>query len=180
MAVRRLSLQQARSLELKRRRRFRHAQTVHALGWRLTAECFDEIAKDLDEQYVDLLGFVDVGLPSGMIVRGIKLMRGPKGMLWVGAPDQGRRDKNDEPVLDPDGKPIWDAVIEFSSRETGDRFNPVVLTALRRVHPELWDDEPPPRRSAVRRSLQKRQAFSPGAPLNDDPVDDLFVDEAAR
>jgi hypothetical protein len=53
MAVRRLSLQQARSLELKRRRRFRHAQTVHALGWRTTAECFDEIAREFDERIVD-------------------------------------------------------------------------------------------------------------------------------
>jgi hypothetical protein len=49
----RLPLQQARSLELKPRRRFRHAKAVHALGRRTTAECFDKIAREFDEQFVD-------------------------------------------------------------------------------------------------------------------------------
>ena len=49
----RLPLQQARSLGLKRRRRFRHAKAVHALGSCTTAECLDEIAREFGEQLVD-------------------------------------------------------------------------------------------------------------------------------
>src|SRR5260370_28475177 len=49
---RKRSLQQARSFELKRRRRLRHVQIVCALGTRVVFEGFDRLANDLDEAYV--------------------------------------------------------------------------------------------------------------------------------
>jgi hypothetical protein len=52
---RKRSLQEARSFELKRRRRMRHLQIVCALGARVVFEGFDRLANDFDEGYVDRL-----------------------------------------------------------------------------------------------------------------------------
>ena len=88
-----------------------------------------------------VLGYFDCKLPSGMIVFKLKLMRGPKGALWIGLPNQIRRDRDDQVVLDPNGKLIWDPTIDFDHREDRDRFSRIVLTALRQAHPELWETE---------------------------------------
>jgi hypothetical protein len=54
-ATNKRSLQEARSFELKRRRRMRHVQIVCALGARVVFEGFDRLANDLDESVVDHL-----------------------------------------------------------------------------------------------------------------------------
>jgi len=41
--------------ELRRRRRLRHANIVHGLGWRATFDGFDQLARDFDEDAVDRL-----------------------------------------------------------------------------------------------------------------------------
>jgi hypothetical protein len=50
---RRRSLQEAKSFELKRQRRMRHAKIVHGLGWRVTFEGFDQLAREMGEGAVD-------------------------------------------------------------------------------------------------------------------------------
>jgi DNA-binding cell septation regulator SpoVG len=90
-----------------------------------------------------MAGFVSVELPSGQIIHSLKLMRGPAGRFWIATPDQKRRDDNDRPVLDERGKPIWDPIIEFADRAARDRFNEVVLTALRQAHPEAFREGEP-------------------------------------
>jgi hypothetical protein len=54
-ATNKRSLQEARSFELKRRRRMRHVQIVCALGARVVFEGFDRLANDFDEGHVDRL-----------------------------------------------------------------------------------------------------------------------------
>jgi hypothetical protein len=49
----RRSLQEAKSFELKRQRRMRHAKIVHGLGWRVTFEGFDQLAREMGEGTVD-------------------------------------------------------------------------------------------------------------------------------
>ena len=88
-----------------------------------------------------LLGFFAVELPSGMVIHGLKLMVGPKGRRFVGMPDAKRRDRDDQPVLDEAGKPVWDPVVEFTDRAARDRFSTLVLGALRAQHPQLFDGE---------------------------------------
>jgi hypothetical protein len=53
--TRRRSLQERRSAELRRLRRARHSQVVFDLGVRVVFEAFDQLARDLDESYVDHL-----------------------------------------------------------------------------------------------------------------------------
>jgi hypothetical protein len=85
------------------------------------------------------LGFLTAELPSGMIVSGLKLMIGPQGKHWIATPSIKRRDLDDRLMLNEDGKPLWDPVIEFTSRGARDRFGAMVLEALRRAHPEALE-----------------------------------------
>lgn len=75
-----------------------------------------------------LRGFFSVELPSGLVLHGCKLMVGPKGQPWI-APPATKREV-------PDGKPIWDPIVDFRDRETRDRFTAAVLDALAQAHPE--------------------------------------------
>jgi hypothetical protein len=58
------------------------------------------------------------------------------GARWI-----NRRDEKDQPVLTPDRKPIYDAVIEFRYRQTRERFANLFLEAPQRTNPELFDRE---------------------------------------
>jgi DNA-binding cell septation regulator SpoVG len=89
-----------------------------------------------------MVGFLSVETASGLIIHNLKLMRGPEGLLWIGMPDAKRRDRDDRLVLGDDGKVIWDPIIEFRNHKVRDRFNEVVLEALRRAHPECFHGEP--------------------------------------
>jgi hypothetical protein len=88
-----------------------------------------------------LLGFFSAELPSGQIINSFKLMRGPRGVLWIAMPDSKRRGPDDRLILDDRGRPIYDAVIEFRDRDARDRFNALLLAALLRAHPEPFADE---------------------------------------
>jgi DNA-binding cell septation regulator SpoVG len=89
-----------------------------------------------------MAGFISAGLPSGMVVHGLKLMVGPQGKFWIATPDQKRRDQDDQVVLDARGKAIWDAVIEFRDRNSRDKFNETDLEALRRDIPRSSTGRP--------------------------------------
>jgi len=88
-----------------------------------------------------MLGFFSAELPSGQIIHSLKLMIGPAGKRWVGMPDVKRRDRTDQAMLNANGKAIWDPIIEFTNRDARDRFNAMILEALRIAHPELFDGE---------------------------------------
>jgi hypothetical protein len=60
-------LQARRAAELRRRRRLRHAKIVHGLGWRVTFEAFDRLARDFDEATVDHLLERYAGLDRGVL-----------------------------------------------------------------------------------------------------------------
>jgi hypothetical protein len=88
-----------------------------------------------------VVGFVDIQLPSGIILNGNKLMRGPAGEPWVAPAAVKQLDKNGEPVLDQRGKAKWQPVVDFASPKVRERFGEAVLTALRASHPEAFDQE---------------------------------------
>jgi hypothetical protein len=73
----------------------------------------------------------------------LKLMRGQRGALSIAMPHLQRRDQDHWTVLDDRGKPIWDTVIKFRSRDARDLFSASILAAFGRTHPELFADEAP-------------------------------------
>jgi len=85
-----------------------------------------------------MLGFLDVQLPSGMIVNGCKLMVGANGRHWVALPAQPQINRDGSAKLDASGKPLWAQILDFADRAGADRFRELVLGALRRQHPEAF------------------------------------------
>jgi hypothetical protein len=83
-----------------------------------------------------LRGYLDVELPSGLILRGARLMVGPKGGRWIAPPSVMRRDADGQPAKSQDGKTIWDQLVDFRDRAARDRFNELVLAALAEFDPE--------------------------------------------
>jgi hypothetical protein len=83
-----------------------------------------------------MLGFLDVQLPSGMIINGCKLMGGANGKHWIALPAQPQTGRDGSAKLDVGGKPIWAQIVDFADRAAADRFRELVLGALRRQHPE--------------------------------------------
>lgn len=89
-----------------------------------------------------MCGYLDVQLPSGMIVNGCKLMVGPNGKFWVAMPSQKQLDREGRPRLGASGKPTYNQIIEFVDRAAADRFRDLVLDALRREHPDALGGAP--------------------------------------
>lgn len=86
-----------------------------------------------------MAAFLTVEMPSGMGINDLKLMIGPKDKRWIAPPSVKQVDKDGKPRLDVSGKAIWGRVVEFANRATYDRFQAIVLEAVRRDHPEAFD-----------------------------------------
>ena len=65
-----------------------------------------------------LRGFFDVELASGLILRGYCLHE-KNGNFWCGPPAK--------PYEDKDGKQTWAAIIDFRDKQTGYRFQQIVI-----------------------------------------------------
>lgn len=76
-----------------------------------------------------LLGFADVELSSGMIIRGVTAHE-TNGRRWAAPPGIPMLDENKEVIRNPDGRVSYAQVIAFVSREVGDAFSAQVLAAL--------------------------------------------------
>src|SRR5947209_3730444 len=84
-----------------------------------------------------LRGFATVQLPIGLKLIDCPLLIGPNGP-WASVPSK--------PVLDregrharPGGKPQFAPVLEWGSRELGDRFSVAVIALVRAAHPDAFD-----------------------------------------
>jgi hypothetical protein len=87
-----------------------------------------------------VLGFLSVQHRSGLILHGCKLMRGPKGARWIAAPAVRETDSDGSVKLDANGKAIWTPIVEFADKLTRQRWQEQILAALRKTHPEAFDD----------------------------------------
>lgn len=83
-----------------------------------------------------MLGYVDVQLPSGMIINGCKLMVGPNGKHWIATPSEKATNKDGSPKLNAAGKQVWVQTVDFVDSGARNRFCDLILEALRREHPD--------------------------------------------
>jgi len=85
-----------------------------------------------------MLGFLSIGMDSGLISHGWRLMSGKDGP-WLAPPSKARVDRDGNKLTSADGKPIFDNLVEFRSKAIADRFREQVLNAIRRDCPNLLD-----------------------------------------
>jgi DNA-binding cell septation regulator SpoVG len=88
-----------------------------------------------------MLGFAAAQLSSGMIINDLQIMRGSKGALWAAMPSVKQVDRDGNPVLGPNGKPLWTDFVEFQDKETRERFSTMIVDLVRDAHPGDLDDE---------------------------------------
>jgi hypothetical protein len=63
------------------------------------------------------------------------------GRAWCGLPGKLQVDSTGRQKTDTTGKPLYAAVLQWRSRELGDRFSAAVVSAIRRAHPGVLDDQ---------------------------------------
>jgi hypothetical protein len=56
-------------------------------------------------------------------------------------PAQRALDSEGKPLARADGKALWNSYVEFRDKGVRDRFSDQILAALRRLHPEAFDDK---------------------------------------
>ena len=78
-----------------------------------------------------MLAFLSVEMPSGLIINGIRLMVGARGVRWLAMPSQKRADGTG-----------WDDFVEFRDKPTRRRFQDPILDVARVEHPEAFEGEP--------------------------------------
>jgi len=83
-----------------------------------------------------LVGFLDLQLRSGLILRDCGLHRHANGRIWISLPGKPVIGADGQVQLDERGKRRFVAIAEWPDRATSDRFSATVLQELTRSHPE--------------------------------------------
>ena len=87
-----------------------------------------------------LRGFATIEISSiGLKIHDCVLHVG-HGKAWAGLPSRPQIDKDGHHRRDPNGKPAYAPVIEWTSRERRDRFSETVVRAVRRSHPDAFGE----------------------------------------
>jgi hypothetical protein len=79
--------------------------------------------------------FARVEFPSGIVINDIVILNGDRGP-WASPPGRPIVDRDGMVAKGQNGKIRYSPLIEFSSRETRDRWSAAVIDAMRAVHPE--------------------------------------------
>jgi hypothetical protein len=90
-----------------------------------------------------MLGWLNLRLPSGLVINDAKLMIGPQGKRWVALPAVPQTHADGSPRL-VDGKKAWRQIVEFQSKQVREKFETQILNELRRTHPALFKGEGEP------------------------------------
>lgn len=75
-------------------------------------------------------GFLSVQMPSGLIVRDLRLMVGANGQHFLAMPAV---------KIVRNGQTSWSDILDFADRTTRDKFQGPILDALRQQHPEAFE-----------------------------------------
>ena len=83
-----------------------------------------------------LIGFCKVALPSGMTIADIAIHRSEQG-LWASPPSKPMVGRDGVAMKDDNGKVKYSPLIEFTDKQTRDRFSTAVVAALIAEYPEV-------------------------------------------
>jgi hypothetical protein len=85
-----------------------------------------------------LCGFASVELPNGLRILDMPVLAGRNGP-WAALPAKPELDRDGRRRIDINGKPTWAPVLEWRTRELGDRFSEAVIAAVRLAHADDLD-----------------------------------------
>jgi hypothetical protein len=80
-----------------------------------------------------LLGFASIRV-GALVIKDVTL-HSSNGRRWAGLPAKPRMSQGGEIMKDERGKVLYTPVLEWSNRETADRFSNAVIAAVEREHP---------------------------------------------
>lgn len=81
-----------------------------------------------------LRGFATVKLPIGLILRDMPVFTGDRGP-WVSLPRKQIANRDGTPKLGQNGKPVYQALVEWETRELSDGFSDAVVALIRALYP---------------------------------------------
>jgi DNA-binding cell septation regulator SpoVG len=83
-----------------------------------------------------LLGFAEIELPIGLVIREIPVLRGPEGP-WAALPGKPELDRDNRTVrLGPDGRPLYRELMVWRSRRLREAFSERVVALVRAAYPD--------------------------------------------
>jgi hypothetical protein len=80
-----------------------------------------------------VVGFADVELPIGLKIVDVMVVA-KDGRLWANLPSRPRL-RGGQLEVGHDGRPVYEAVLGWRSRELGDEFSRRVIDLVREAHP---------------------------------------------
>jgi hypothetical protein len=81
-----------------------------------------------------LLGFATITHDSGLVIHEIPVNRSGDS-IWASPPGKPRLDQDKRHATDLAGKPVWDQIISFKTKEIRDAWSKQVLRAIERAYP---------------------------------------------
>jgi hypothetical protein len=85
-----------------------------------------------------LIGFARVRLPIGLTIHDVAVLVSRNSPFAV-LPTKARIDTEGRQKRDANGRPAYQPVLEWGSRELSDRFSAAVLSLVRQVCPDAFD-----------------------------------------
>jgi hypothetical protein len=82
-----------------------------------------------------LIGFADIELLSGLLVHDRPVFRAKDGSVWAGLPAKPVVDRDGRQKADVNGTRRFAPLLEWRSRERGDRFSAVVIALIEQACP---------------------------------------------
>jgi hypothetical protein len=76
-----------------------------------------------------LRGFADIALDSGMVIHDVMLLES-NGKRWVNLPSKPQLDKDKNPRMGDNGKPLYTPIISIPDRDRRELFNNTALNAI--------------------------------------------------
>lgn len=85
-----------------------------------------------------LRGFAKVEL--GALILNELPVHVTQGREWVGMPSRPRIKEDGSRIMDARGRPAWDNLAQWKTKEQGDRFSASVVAAIKEQYPTALDE----------------------------------------
>ena len=100
---------------------------------RMRLEAFKALRKG------SLIGFATVRLPIGLTISDVPVCTS-HGKIWASMPSKPILDAEGRHAIDANSKRRYVPILQWSDRETADRWSQAVVELVRQKHPGVLDD----------------------------------------